>query len=208
MGMPLRLALAVGLVIATTLACENNPAKDAPVTAKNDPKLLQPHASIGSADQSLVSDFGLRVQSYIALQQQLAGTLKKLPSKPTPVEIDAQQRALATLIAKARSDAKQGDIFVPDMQKFIRGLVRQVISGPDGARIKSSFMDENPMGVKLAVNLRYPDTIPLSTMPPDILGALPKLPEDLEYRFVGNRLIILDNKSHLIVDFVENTFDI
>ena len=94
------------------------------------------------------------------------------------------------------------------MQTFIRGLVRQVIAGPDGGRIKGSLMDENPMGVKIAVNGRYPDTIPLSTMPTDILGALPKLPEDLEYRFVGNRLIILDNKSHLIVDFVENTFDI
>jgi hypothetical protein len=94
------------------------------------------------------------------------------------------------------------------MQAFVRGLVRQVIAGTDGAKIKSSLMDENPMGVKIAVNDRYPDTIPLSTMPPDMLGALPKLPEDLEFRFVGNRLIILDNKSHLIVDFVENTFDI
>ena len=69
-------------------------------------------------------------------------------------------------------------------------------------------MDENPMGVKIAVNDRYPDTIPLATMPPDILAALPKLPADLEYRFVGNRLIILDNKAHLIVDFVPDTFDI
>jgi len=144
----------------------------------------------------------------VALQKQLAGTLTKLPKRASPKEIDANQRALGALIAKGRADAKQGDVFVPKMQAFIRGLVRSVIAGPDGARIKSSLMDENPMGVKIAVNLRYPDTIPLSTMPPDILAALPKLPDDLEYRFVGSRLIILDNKSHLIIDFVENVFDI
>jgi len=112
------------------------------------------------------------------------------------------------LVAKGRPDAKQGDIFVPAMQTFIRGLVRRVVTGPEGGRIKDSLMDENPMGVKIAVNDRYPDTIPLATMPPDILAALPKLPDDLEYRFVGNRLIILDNKAHLIVDFVSDTFDI
>jgi len=48
----------------------------------------------------------------------------------------------------------------------------------------------------------------MSTMPPDVLAALPKLPENLEYRFVGNRLILLDVEAHLVVDFVENTFDV
>ena len=58
------------------------------------------------------------------------------------------------------------------------------------------------MGVKVAVNGRYPDAMPMSTMPPDMLAALPTLPEDLEYRFVGNRLMLLDVQSHLIIDFV------
>jgi hypothetical protein len=169
---------------------------------------VQSPPSIGTPDEGVVTEFGRRIQEYVALQRQLAGTLKKPPKTATPLQTDAYQRALGALIAKARADAKQGDIFVPKMQAFVRGLVRQVIAGTDGAKIKSSLMDENPMGVKIAVNDRYPDTIPLSTMPPDMLGALPKLPEDLEFRFVGNRLIILDNKSHLIVDFVENTFDI
>jgi hypothetical protein len=48
----------------------------------------------------------------------------------------------------------------------------------------------------------------MSTMPPDVLAALPKLPDDIQYRFVGNRLILFDVQSHLVVDFVDNTFDI
>ena len=45
--------------------------------------------------------------------------------------------------------------------------------------------------MKLAVNSRYPDEVPLSTMPPQVLAMLPKLPDDLEYRFIGTRLILL-----------------
>ena len=206
--MRIRAAVAVASLIVVAAACENDPKKDAPVTATTNPQILQSQATIGSPDGSVVAEFERRIKEYVALQQQLAGTLTKLPNRATPLQIDANQRALLALVAKGRADAKQGDIFVPEMQTFIRGLVRRVITGPEGGRIKDSLMDENPMGVKIAVNDRYPDTIPLATMPPDILAALPKLPADLEYRFVGNRLITLDNKAHLIVDFVSDTFDI
>jgi hypothetical protein len=67
-------------------------------------------------------------------------------------------------------------------------------------------MDENPMAARVAINERYPDTVPMSTMPPDVLSALPSLPDDLEYRFVGNRLILLDIRSHFVIDVVDNTF--
>jgi hypothetical protein len=83
-----------------------------------------------------------------------------------------------------------------------------VITGPDGAVIKASLMDENPMAARVAINERYPDTVPMSTMPPDVLAALPSLPSDLEYRFVGNRLILLDIRSHFVIDVVENTFTV
>jgi hypothetical protein len=40
-------------------------------------------------------------------------------------------------------------------------------------------------------------------MPPQILAALPKLPEDLEYRFIGDRLILLDAHANLVVDYID-----
>jgi len=204
-----RLAAAALTVLAVTAGCErDNPQKDAPVTAKNSPATVQSQSSIGAPGESIVTEFNRRLEEYMALQQNLVRTLKKLPKQATPLQIDANQRALLALVAKARADAKQGDVFVPEMQTYIRALVRSVLAGPDGGKIKGSLMDENPMGVKIAVNARYPDTIPLSTMPPDILSALPKLPEDLEYRFLGTRLVLLDTTAHLIVDFVENTFDL
>jgi hypothetical protein len=199
----------VVLAAVVALGCEKKtPQEEAPVAAKAAPETVAPQATIGTPGESVVSEFNRRVLEYLAVRQQLAGTLKKLPDRATPLQIDANQRALGALVAKARADAKQGDVFVPDMQTFVRGLIRRVLAEPDGAKIRASLMDENPMSAKVAVNERYPDTVPLSTMPPDVLAALPKLPKDVEYRFVGNRLILLDVQSHLIVDFVDNTFDI
>jgi hypothetical protein len=41
-------------------------------------------------------------------------------------------------------------------------------------------------------------------MPPKVLAAMPKLPQILEYRFIGERLILLDVPAHLIIDFIED----
>ena len=65
-------------------------------------------------------------------------------------------------------------------------------------------MDENPVHVKLVVNGRYPDGVPISTMPPQVLQTLPELTEDLEYRFINDNLIILDTHAHVIADFIDN----
>ena len=200
-------AIAVSAVVVA--GCDKKtPREETPVNAKTAPETTVQQSSIGTPGESVVSEFNRRVLEYLAVRQQLAGTLKKVPDKATPLQVDAFQRALGALVAKARADAKQGDVFVPEMQTFVRGLIRRVLAGQDGPKIRASLMDENPMGVKIAVNDRYPDNIPMSTMPPDVLAALPKLPDDIQYRFVGNRLILFDVQSHLVVDFVDNTFDI
>jgi hypothetical protein len=39
-------------------------------------------------------------------------------------------------------------------------------------------------------------------MPPALLLALPKLPKQLHYRFVGRSMLLLDKEARLIVDFM------
>ena len=39
-------------------------------------------------------------------------------------------------------------------------------------------------------------------MPPDLLEVLPALPVELEYRFVGEALILLDTVAHIVVDYI------
>ena len=93
------------------------------------------------------------------------------------------------------------------MQRLVRRLLVPVFAGPAGQQIKSEITDKEYKGtVKLRVNARYPDEVPVSTMPPQVLQALPKLPEDLEYRFVQTALILFDPHAHIIPDFVEHAF--
>jgi hypothetical protein len=54
------------------------------------------------------------------------------------------------------------------------------------------------------VNEPYPAMSPLGTFPPLLLGALPRLPDDLEYRFMGRHLIMRDTKANLIVDYLSD----
>ena len=207
----------VAVAICATIGCDRKSdtpespaeiAKEAPVTSKTSPELVHQQASLVSADSGTVSDFDRRVKDFVQLRDTLDRGLAMLPDKATPVQIDKHQRELGAAVARSRAQAKQGDVFVPGMQTYIRGVVRRVLGGPEGPRIKASLMDENPMQANVAINGRYPDTIPMSTMPPDVLAALPPLEKDLEYRFVGNRLVLLDIQSHLIIDFVTNTFDL
>lgn len=157
-----------------------------------------------NASAAAVAEFQKRVKEYMAIHEKAAGQVPALGQEASPAEVDRYQRAMAKLIGVARQKAQPGTVFAPEMQVFVRKLLEAVFSGADGKRLHSTIMDENPVGTPLQINGRYPDQVPLSTMPPDVLQSLPPLPKELEYRFVGRRLILLDVPAHLIVDFVEN----
>ena len=160
-----------------------------------------------NAAAATIQEFTTRVDDYVELHKKLEKTLPALPEQTDPIRIDKHQRALALLIQGARKHAKAGDIFHPPMQRLVRTLLHPIFQGPDGLQVKSEILDNEYKGnVKLLVNARYPDEVPLSTVPPQVLAQLPKLEEELEYRFVKNHMILFDSHAHLIVDFVERAF--
>jgi hypothetical protein len=155
-------------------------------------------------DAATIKDFIKRVDGYIALHKKLEDSLPPLPKQTDPKRIDTHERDLGKLIQAARADARPGDLFTPAMQRLVRRLLVPVFRGRDGAQIKSEILDNEYKGaVKLVVNGRYPDEVPISTVPTQVLQQLPKLAEELEYRFVRNNLILFDPHAHLIPDFVE-----
>ncbi|MET0165358.1 MAG: hypothetical protein ABW318_10185 [Vicinamibacterales bacterium] len=150
-----------------------------------------------------IANFQKRVEEYAKLHRKLESTIPPLPKEATPEQIDAHQRALGRLIQQARKNEAAGAIFDRDVRPVFRRLLHGLFTGPDGKKLREAIMDENPgESVKLAVNGRYPDTIPLSSVPPQILKALPPLPDELEYRFIQNSLILLDVHAHIIVDYL------
>ena len=155
-------------------------------------------------DAKAIAEFQEKVGAYLELHRKLAATLPSLPQEASPAAVDEHQRALGRLIQQARKNEGQGHIFTRDARPVLRRLLYGLFTGPDGQALRTAVMDENPgETVKLVVNGRYPDTFPLSSVPPQILKALPPLPEGLEYRFIQSSLILLDVDAHIIVDYHE-----
>ena len=171
-------------------------------TPRSPAPAVRPDA-VNPAAQTM-AEFTRQVEAYAALHRKVEAALPKLPEEATPKQIDTHQRAFAAAMARARATARTGDLFTPAMQTAVRRLIGQLFGDARARRqLRDSIMDDNPAGaVKLAVNARYPDQVPLSTMPPDVLKNLPKLPEEVEYRFVGEHLILLDPDAHIVVDFM------
>lgn len=150
-----------------------------------------------------IAEFQKKVAEYLELHRKLKATLPHLPKEASPTAVDEHQRALGRLIQTARKNEGLGQVFTRDVRPVLRRLLYGLFTGPDGTSLRDSVMEENPgETVKLVVNGRYPDTFPLSSVPPQILKALPPLPDELEYRFIQTSLIILDVDAHIIVDYL------
>lgn len=119
------------------------------------------------------------------------------------------QKTLALRIAAKREKARQGDIFLPEIQPLFRRLIAAQLEGPDTLDARKAVREGNPgqeedesVPVVVQVNAEYPPGAPRSTVPPSLLLTLPPLPPSLHYRFVGRDLILVDSVAQLIVDFL------
>jgi hypothetical protein len=202
-----RLLALCGAVALSLAACARGggaapppPPAQAPQTPSTPPAGAQP----ATPEAQTIAAFQERMKAYIQLRSTVRKGLPAPVKEATPEQIHAQQLALAAGIRKARGGAKPGDVFEPEVQKVVRALMARVFGGPEGTQLKADIMDENPGRIRMAVNDRYPDGVPLSMVPPPVLAGLPTLPPELEYRFLGRALILLDTEAHLIVDFMDD----
>ncbi len=119
-------------------------------------------------------------------------------------------QGLAAAIAADRAKAKQGDVFLPEIQPLLRRLIAEQLKGPDTLAARKAVVEGNPddekesVPVEPHVNAAYPSGATRSTVPPSVLLTLPPLPECLHYRFVGRDLILIDSIAQIIVDFLPN----
>jgi hypothetical protein len=201
---------AVGVLAAITLsamACNREAPPPPPATTASPaaaPPTERVVGPLSESDAAALATMNDRLKDYVDLHLKLEAELPRRPDEATPQQIDKNQRAFEQRMRVARAGAQPGDLFTPEAQVVIKRLLGTVFGGPDGKQLKASIMDENPVSVKLEVNGRYPDEVPISTVPPQVLQTLPKLTEDLEYRFINDDLIILDSHAHVIADYIEN----
>ena len=199
---PLVFVMAVaGVACTRDAAAPPEATTKSPETAPPTKRVVGP---LSEADAAALATMNDRLKAYLDQHRKVEETLPTLPKEATPKQIDQNQRAFEHRLREERKGAKPGNIFTPEAQAVIKRLLAAVFDGPDGKQLLASILDENPVGMKMAVNMRYPDEVPISTMPPEVLQTLPKLSEDMEYRFIGRHLILLDAHAHIIADYIEN----
>jgi hypothetical protein len=156
-------------------------------------------------DAEALEEFLEEVEEYAELHRRLEKTLARRGRPASPAEVHAREVALEKLIAAARPHAQEGDLFVSEIRPMLRRHCRDVLAGPDGRALLDEIREEqSERRLRARVNERYPDDVPLSAVPYQLLKVLPPLPEELEYRVLGRDLILLDAFARIVVDFLRD----
>jgi len=150
-------------------------------------------------------DFRKRVMEYVALHKSARADIKPLKPTQSQAEIAHYEHLLAHRIRERRGHVGQGAIFTPEITAEFRRLTGIALQGSAGTRVQKSLNRAEPVRLpRLKVNDIYPEGAPLQSTPPSFLANLPQLPPEVEYRVVGNDLVLRDVDANLIVDLIPN----
>ncbi|MDP9177581.1 MAG: hypothetical protein M3O61_07875 [Gemmatimonadota bacterium] len=176
-----------GALLASGTACK-----------EREPSRVDPTAAV-------FADFANRVDAYAALRNQLADSVGELDPTKSQAEIATRAAALGNAIMVRRAQAKQGDIFTPEVATLLATLIKEEYSrrSEPVQETREDQQEELPDFVP-RVNQIYPTTYPLATFPPALLPLLPTLPKEVEYRIAQNYLILRDIEANLIIDLMPN----
>jgi hypothetical protein len=153
-------------------------------------------------DQAAFRPFNDAVARYVALQKRIRTEVPGPTPNSTAKELTETSDRLAAAIRRARPRAAQGEFFDAEASRIIRERISAELRSPATTVSIESIDDESPSVVRPAIHLRFPDALELATMPPSILRLLPPLPSELEYRIMGEYLVLRDVGASLIVDFI------
>jgi hypothetical protein len=169
-------------------------------------------------DAETLRKFQHEVEEYVERRKEAVKQIPPLDNKSTPTKVDTYQNALTNAIITFRRGSKRGDIFKPEVEQALRRMLHREFASPQGPGLLKDSKQGNPRGegnplamdpskevmknVTVAVNVRYPETAPYSSVPPSLLLKFPLLPPQVRYRFIGRSLILRDTEADVIQDFI------
>lgn len=148
----------------------------------------------------VVAGFKERAKEYVKLREGIEGKMPKLSDESKPAEIERHQESFANLVRSARAGAKPGDLFTPDIARYIRQAIKAEFKGKRRQELREHASEVK--GVPLRINHPYPETKELVDTPPTLLLKLPELPKQLRYHFIGRNLLLIDRENRLIIDYL------
>ena len=154
------------------------------------------------ADAAALKQFDAAIAGYLAMRQRLLEEVPGPKAESTSGQLNQASDALAAAIQRSRGKAKPGDLFVAAVVPVLKRQVLDAVTRADLGPVLAGIDDEEKGPAKPAIHMRFPAAAPMATMPPSLLAALPPLPASLEYRIIGNMLILRDVEAALILDVI------
>jgi hypothetical protein len=154
-----------------------------------------------NAQALALQDFQTRLKMYLALREELSRKLKPLSSTPSATELTTRQDALAGAMKAARATAKRGDLVPKLVAEQIATTISEDFRRRNTVATKGTLKEVTVAAVP-QVNKVYPPGDAMPTVPPLLLKNLPQLPDNLQYRFFGRSIVILDGDLQLIADVI------
>ena len=155
--------------------------------------------------------FDEAVDAYLVLRGSLMSTLPPLDMSPDLETLRTASTALAAAIRAARPLAAEGDIFNPSAAVVLRRRIRAMLVDPRCplAEILAVESDDEQrlLPPRAIVHDRF-DWSRGSFMPSCLLGVLPVLPDELQFRFVQRDLVLVDIDADLIVDVLADALPV
>ena len=155
---------------------------------------------------SAVQAFESATRDYVEMHRRLERQIGEIHLNITVAELNRIIQELNAAIRAERPGAKQGEFFTPALASELRARI-------DGALASHGFTADSvrenerrhAIGDARQSVLRVNGTFPwaLATeMFPCVIAALPTLPTELQYRIVGDDLVLVDVHASLIVDIL------
>lgn len=171
------------------------------------PRARQPSST---CDTAALAAFNTRLREYLLLRDEAARGLPLERPFDDATEMLTARDALRRAIREARGDARAGDLFTPHAVHAFRHIIVATAAAHHvdlKGIVRALRAERQPGAQPPVVNGRY-DWRLGAWMWPALLHALPPLPPDLQYRIVGDDLVLIDLRASLVVDILEDAMDV
>jgi hypothetical protein len=150
--------------------------------------------------------FNASIHQYVQLHRRIEQQLPPFRAHSDAQDIIESSNAMSAALQSARANAREGDIFTPEVATLLRTRVSAALAArgflPD-EMVASTLEEANDNAALPVVNGRFPWRRG-AAMWPCVLDALPRLPHELQYRFVGRDLVLVDTHADIVVDILRN----
>ena len=175
----------------------------------------QAYAQTPAPGTQAVQAFERATGDYVQMHRRLESQIGAIQLNSTVAEVNRTIQQLAAAIRAERPDAKQGEFFTPALSTELRARINNALREngftPGDVRENERLETTEAGIVALRVNGTFPWVL-ATAMFPCVIAALPPLSPELQYRIVGDTLVLIDVHASLIIDLlphalVETTFE-